>query len=115
MTDRYPPRVRNFATEKFDGGMLVDRRTPYGNPFRVSDSCSREEAVAKYRARLLKLTKSTEHGVHWLHLLSELHGKDLWCWCAPKPCHADVLLRAVGWAYHELHGGNRNGCSGCVS
>jgi hypothetical protein len=24
--------------------------------------------------------------------LPELRGKDLICWCAPKPCHADVLL-----------------------
>lgn len=22
----------------------------------------------------------------------ELRGKDLVCWCAPKPCHADFLL-----------------------
>jgi hypothetical protein len=25
--------------------------------------------------------------------LHELRGKDLVCWCAPKPCHGDVLLR----------------------
>jgi len=24
--------------------------------------------------------------------LSPLRGKDLVCWCAPLPCHADVLL-----------------------
>jgi hypothetical protein len=23
---------------------------------------------------------------------TELRGKDLVCWCAPKLCHADVLL-----------------------
>ncbi|GAG87489.1 unnamed protein product, partial [marine sediment metagenome] len=23
---------------------------------------------------------------------TELKGKDLVCWCAPLPCHADVLL-----------------------
>ncbi|HEY1865170.1 MAG TPA: DUF4326 domain-containing protein [Roseiarcus sp.] len=22
-----------------------------------------------------------------------MRGKDLACWCAPKPCHGDVLLR----------------------
>ena len=22
----------------------------------------------------------------------ELKGKDLVCWCAPRPCHADILL-----------------------
>jgi hypothetical protein len=25
--------------------------------------------------------------------LPELRGRDLYCWCAPKPCHGDVLLR----------------------
>lgn len=25
--------------------------------------------------------------------LPELKGKVLACWCAPKPCHGDVLLR----------------------
>lgn len=25
--------------------------------------------------------------------ITELRGKHLACWCAPKPCHADVLLR----------------------
>ncbi len=25
--------------------------------------------------------------------ITELKGKDLVCWCAPLPCHADVLLK----------------------
>jgi hypothetical protein len=25
--------------------------------------------------------------------LHELAGRDLVCWCAPLPCHGDVLLR----------------------
>jgi hypothetical protein len=27
--------------------------------------------------------------------LHELRGKDLACWCAPQPCHGDVLLKLV--------------------
>ena len=27
-----------------------------------------------------------------LKIKHELKGKDLVCWCAPQPCHADVLL-----------------------
>ena len=30
-----------------------------------------------------------------LSRLPELRGKALGCWCAPEPCHADVLKAAV--------------------
>ena len=29
---------------------------------------------------------------HLLKDLPELKGKDLVCWCAPAPCHADILV-----------------------
>lgn len=32
------------------------------------------------------------------HLMSQLHtlkGKRLGCWCKPKPCHGDVLVKLV--------------------
>jgi hypothetical protein len=35
--------------------------------------------------------------------LAGLAGKTLACWCAPRPCHADVLLRAADWARRELN------------
>jgi len=40
---------------------------------------------AKYRAWLLQRPEL-------MAALPELRGKDLVCWCAPEPCHADVLL-----------------------
>jgi Domain of unknown function (DUF4326) len=45
----------------------------------------RLEGIEKFRRYLLGNEK----------LMGELHelkGKDLLCWCAPKPCHGDVLL-----------------------
>ncbi|MCY4430249.1 MAG: DUF4326 domain-containing protein, partial [Rhodospirillales bacterium] len=30
--------------------------------------------------------------------LAALDGRDLCCWCADLPCHADVLARAAAWA-----------------
>jgi hypothetical protein len=55
------------------------------NPFTVGRGGTREEVVAKYRAYLL-----SQPGL--MAALPELRGKDLVCWCAPLPCHADVLL-----------------------
>lgn len=46
---------------------------------------TREEVITKYRAYLLGTPEL-------MAALAELRGKDLACWCAPKPCHADVLL-----------------------
>ena len=46
---------------------------------------TRAEVIEKFAAHLLNGPLSDD--------LEELRGKDLVCWCAPLPCHADVLLR----------------------
>ncbi len=83
----------------------VDRSTPFGNPFRVSSSCSAAECVYLFRLMLGGyLCLSSGPGIeaqraYREHLdghIDELSGKNLACWCrARTPCHADVLLDAV--------------------
>ena len=34
--------------------------------------------------------------------LAALYGKPLACWCAPLPCHGQVLARAAAWAASVL-------------
>lgn len=66
--------------------VLVDRTTKWGNPFRAGRDGGRAEVIARYEKYLgwhPELTGS----------LHELVGRDLVCHCAPKACHADVLLR----------------------
>jgi len=58
--------------------------SPLANPFRLGPDGSRPEAVARYREYLLARPDL-------LALLPELRGRRLGCWCAPLPCHADVL------------------------
>lgn len=57
---------------------------PWGNPFLLGQDGNRDEVIAKYRAWL-------QHQPHLLCRLPELKGKVLGCFCAPLPCHADVL------------------------
>ena len=38
-----------------------------------------------------------------LEKLAALHGKSLGCWCAPDPCHGEVLAAAAAWAWRKLH------------
>lgn len=54
-----------------------------------------EQAIEAFRIDLWKRLKSGEVTVHDLLKLS---GKRLACFCKPKPCHGDVLVKAVEWA-----------------
>lgn len=78
--------------------VYVGRPTKWGNPYshipagnlaRVYVE-SREDAVEKYRHYILMRLHNPDDILS--EQLSELKGKDLVCWCAPKPCHADILL-----------------------
>lgn len=76
--------VVNIRRDRFD--VRVDRQTRWGNPFRIGRDGTREEVVAKYEAWL-----ATRPDL--LADLPSLRGKRLACWCAPLPCHGDVLAR----------------------
>ena len=73
--------------------VLVDRRTKWGNPWRVGRDGSRADAIARYRAGLWRRIRAGEVS---LDELAELDG----CWlaCDPEPCHGHVLARAAAWA-----------------
>jgi len=58
--------------------------SPLANPFRPGPDGSRNEVIARYRRYLLGRSDL-------LTLLPGLRGRRLGCWCAPEPCHADVI------------------------
>jgi hypothetical protein len=58
--------------------------SPLANPFRLGRDGSRAEVVERYRDYLLSRPDL-------LALLPELRGRRLGCWCAPEPCHANVI------------------------
>lgn len=60
----------------------------WANPFKIGKDGTREEVIRKYEKYLLKQPKL-------MASLPELKGKRLGCWCSPKACHGDVLLRLV--------------------
>ena len=84
------------------GAVRIDRRTRWGNPFRIGEHGSRAEVVARYRADLWRRIRAGEIA---LADLAALDGRPLACWCAPEPCHGEVLARAAAWAAARL--GNR--------
>jgi len=94
-------KVVHFKREPYD--IYVGRPSKWGNPFtHIADKktvaqfvvSSREEAVEAYQ---LWITEG--EGKHLLEDLHELKGKVLGCWCAPKSCHGDVLLKLIEEKY----------------
>lgn len=80
------PRVWNMRDPNCPADAVrIDRRTFYGNPFRIGKDGTREEVIEKYRTYLYKT-------VSFVGLREDLGGEDLKCWCAPLPCHGDILL-----------------------
>lgn len=88
------PRVyskRKGAEKPPDDAVYVGRPTRWGNPFIVGQDGKQGECVTLYRDWLLDPERAPLRRA----VRAELRGKDLVCWCAPKPCHADVLLEVA--------------------
>lgn len=85
-------RVVHCKRARFD--VYVGRPTPWGNPILLhdaTDDLDRAEVVSQYEAWV---TTSDDPRAAWVRdHVHELRGKTLGCWCAPRPCHGDVLAR----------------------
>ena len=81
------PKVCNkYHNTARQGAVYIGRGSPYGNPFVIGKDGSREEVIRKYDEYL-------RGSPDLMAALPELRGKVLGCWCAPKPCHGDVLVK----------------------
>ncbi len=75
-------RVVHCKKESYD--VYIGRPSKWGNPFPLKKEKNREKVIEQYREHLLTRKDLLE-------AIPELKGKVLGCWCAPKPCHGDVL------------------------
>jgi hypothetical protein len=75
-------RVANVRREPYQ--VYVGRPGPWGNPFEIGRDGSRGEVIAKYAVWVRQQPALMAR-------LGELRGRVLGCWCAPEPCHGDVL------------------------
>lgn len=67
----------------------------FGNPMRMRDESEREAVIKYYR---MWLWASIKNQSITKEMLLSFDGKRLACFCHPKPCHGDVLVKAVEWA-----------------
>ena len=70
------------------------KRSVYANPYIVGKDGTREWCLATYED-LWRHRLASVSGQHWRSLLLALEGKRLGCWCAPKRCHGDVLVKLI--------------------
>jgi hypothetical protein len=114
--------VHKHEVNNLDGRVVyIGRGSPWGNPYLLPGLvggskirtmaglivvktivvADRETAIAMYR-QLLWQELNTHHREQLLHELARLDGLKLACYCAPKPCHGDVLAAAATWAKTQL-------------
>ena len=95
-----PPSLVNLKTVKNISAWMEDESNIYigracrsytsasywQNPFSISSTCSREQAISRYE----EYVKQDEE---MLESLPTLGGMTMGCWCVPLPCHGQVLIK----------------------
>ena len=78
----------NCRTARLCGvpGIYIGRGSKWGNPFIIGRDGDRATVIREYEKWLMTQAEL-------LAALPELRGKTLACFCAPLPCHGDVLAR----------------------
>lgn len=89
--------------------VYIGRPSKWGNPYSHLTSRTAAEFQVQTRAEAIERYKEwLQHhysiGTFSLQDLADLHGKVLGCWCKPKACHGDYLVKVAEWAHHKLYG-----------
>lgn len=74
--------------------------SPFANPYKIGKDGTREEVLTKYHEFMMARLEDSEELVD---KLLALRGKNLGCWCAPEPCHGNVLVELM-----DLFGEEKN-------
>ena len=84
------PRVLNKHIDEIPpDAVYIGRPSKWVNPFVIGANGTRDDVIKKYREWLLARPYIMEI------VKKELAGKDLVCFCSPKECHGDVLMKVV--------------------
>ena len=78
-------KVVNKKTSSFD--VHIGRGSKWGNPFRMKSENQRGEVIEKYEEYARQKFSKDE--------LAVLVGKRLGCFCKPRKCHGDILVKLI--------------------
>ena len=85
------PRVVHCKREEFD--VYIGRGSRWGNPYSHKVGTLAEHVVGSRTEAIQKFEEYLLSNQDLMSSLEELKGKTLGCWCKPKSCHGDILLR----------------------
>jgi hypothetical protein len=107
-------RARRGLGSLLPGQVYVGRPSPLGNPYALGRDGSREQVIAQYRrwlwAQLQAPGSAQERELRRLLAQARSGELELLCWCAPLPCHAEVVRSALLWLAGEEGGERRQPC-----
>lgn len=92
-------RIKNLRFEKPKEAwqVRVDRSSILGNPFYMAIEAQRDEVCDKYEVYFEEQFRLNEQFKEELRRLYKLHKQygvlELYCWCAPKRCHAETIKK----------------------
>ena len=69
--------------------VYIGRPGKFGNPFTIGADGDRAQVLIKYREYLRTRPDLVAAAK------ADLRGKVLGCWCAPLPCHGDLLAKVA--------------------
>ena len=78
--------VNKKQTKIYD--VYIGRGSKWGNPLKIGNDGDRNDVIREYEDHI-------RNSPELLEALPELKGKTLGCWCRPKACHGDVLIKLL--------------------
>jgi hypothetical protein len=80
------PRVVKIGEAAYD--IFAARPSKWGNPFVIGIHGTREECIKQYEEWIRTRPEL-------MAALPELRGKVLACYCAPRKCHCEILIKLL--------------------
>ena len=85
------PKVVHCKREEFD--VYIGRGSRWGNPYSHKVGTLAEHVVESRTEAIQKFEEYLLSNEELMASLPDLKGKILGCFCKPKSCHGDILLR----------------------
>lgn len=79
-------KVVHCKKEEFD--VYIGSDSIWSNPFKMYSETDRTKVIEQYEEYI----RNKPELLNQLHTLKD---KVLGCWCKPKPCHGDVLVKLI--------------------
>ena len=68
--------------------VYIGRGSVFGNKYRITATCTREQVVKKYEVWFYKRLRNPK----FKRAVLKLQGKRLGCFCWPKLCHGSIIV-----------------------